>query len=103
MLRGENASIIVTDQKKRNEFVFQVKDQPVMKIAIDLISSFGKTKKLVLKAKADYIPNAVAIANILTEKMLKGTSKIEKISVDSEIPDGIGKMISTIEIIIGKN
>lgn len=103
MLRGENTSVIVTDQKESNEFVFQVRNQPVMKIAIDLISRFGKTKKLVLKARENSIPNAVAIANILTEKMLKGTSKIEKISVDSEIPDGVGKMISTIEIIIGKN
>ena len=35
--------------------------------------------------------------------MLKGTSKIQKISVDSEKPQGMGRMLSTIEIIISKN
>jgi len=35
--------------------------------------------------------------------MLKGNSKIQKILVDTEMPAGIGKMLSTIEIILQKN
>jgi hypothetical protein len=35
--------------------------------------------------------------------MLKDTSKIQKILVDSETPEGMERMLSTIEIIISKN
>jgi len=65
-----------------NEYVFYVGHDSIMKNAIDLIRHFGKSEKVVLKAKGNSIPNAVAIANILTEKMLKGSSKIQKINVD---------------------
>jgi len=61
------------------------------------------TTKAILRAKGDSIPNAVAIANIITENMLKGNSKIDKISVDTEGAVGIGKMLSTIEIVLLKN
>ena len=46
-----------------------------------------------------YIPNAVSIANIITENFLKNNSKIEKINLDSEISNNDGRMISNIEII----
>jgi len=36
-------------------------------------------------------------------KMLKGNSKIQKISVDSEAITGVGKILSTIEIVLLKN
>ena len=90
-------------QANANDFVFYVGNEPVMKIAVDLIPKIGKAEKLVIKAKGHSIPNAVAVANILTEKMLKGSSKIQKILVDSESPEGMGRMLSTIEIIISKN
>ena len=48
------------------------------------------------------IQNAVAVANIITEKMLKGVTKIEKINLDTLEKAGIGKMTSTVEIIINK-
>jgi len=86
-----------------NECVFYVGTDSVMKNAVDLIPHFGKSEKIVLKAKGNSIPNAVAIANILTEKMLKGSSKIQKISVDSEAILEMGRATSTIEIIISKN
>jgi DNA-binding protein len=89
-------------QAGADDFIFYVGNEPVMKNAVELISKIGKTKKLVLKAKGYSIPNAVAIANILTEKMLKGNSEIQKIIVDSETPEGMGRMLSTIEIIISK-
>ena len=86
-----------------NEYVFYVGHDSVMKNAIDLIPHFGKSEKIILKAKGNSIPNAVAIANILTEKMLKGSSKIQKINVDSEAILEMGRMTSTIEIVISKN
>jgi len=105
MLReGERKDVSMDiSQDDGNDFVFYVGNEPVMKIAVDLIPKIGKGEKLILKAKGHSIPNAVAVANILTEKMLKGTSKIQKILVDSETPEGMGRMLSTIEIIISKN
>jgi len=83
--------------------IFNVHREPVMIEAINVISLLGKSNKVIIRAKGDSIPNAVAIANIITEKMLKGNSKIQKIVVDTEMPAGIGKMLSTIEIILQKN
>jgi len=105
MLRGEERKDVSMDisQDDGNDFVFYVGNEPVMQIAGDLIPKIVKGEKLILKAKGHSIPNAVAVANILTEKVLKGTSKIQKILVDSETPEGMGRMLSTIEIIISKN
>lgn len=105
MLREEERKDTLLDisQANANDFVFYVGNEPVMQNAVDLIQRIGTAKNLILKAKGHSIPNAVAIANILTEKMLKGTSKIQKIVVDSEIPIGMGRMLSTIEIVISKN
>jgi len=83
--------------------IFNVHSEPVMIEAINVISLLGKSNKVIIRAKGNSIPNAVAIANIITEKMLKGNSKIQKIVVDTEMPAGIGKMLSTIEIVLQKN
>lgn len=83
--------------------IFNVHSEPVMIEAINVISLLGKSNTVIIRAKGDSIPNAVAIANIITEKMLKGNSKIQKIVVDTEMPAGIGKMLSTIEIVLQKN
>jgi DNA-binding protein len=91
------------NMRSDNSTVFTVEKKPVMLEAVDVLSMLGKSKKAILRAKGDSIPNAVAIANIITEKMLKGNSKIDKISVDTEGAAGIGKMLSTIEIVLMKN
>ncbi len=91
------------NMRSDNSTVFTVEKKPVMLEAVDVLSMLGKSKKAILRAKGDSIPNAVAIANIITEKMLKGSSKIDKISVDTEGAAGIGKMLSTIEIVLMKN
>lgn len=91
------------NMRSNNLSVFTVEKKPVMLEAIDVLSMLSKSKKAILRAKGDSIPNAVAIANIITEKMLKGNSKIGKISVDTEGTAGIGKMLSTIEIVLMKN
>ena len=82
-----------------NEFLVPV--ESVMKTAVDALSALGKTGRLTIIGKGESCPNAVATSNILTQKMLKGNSKIEKITVDSEI-DGDGRMISIIEIVVIK-
>ena len=75
--------------------------EPVMKTAVEALSALGKTGRLTIIGKGESCPNAVATSNILTQKMLKGNSKIEKITVDSEIDDD-GRMISIIEIVVIK-
>ena len=94
---------IITDEKVGfHKNVFVVRDENVMKNVLEVMELFGKTGEAIIKAKGTTIPTAVAIANIITEKMLKGNSQIQNITVDSEIPNGIGKMLSTIEIILSK-
>jgi DNA-binding protein len=83
--------------------IFTIHNKPVMIDAVNVVSLLGKSQKAILRAKGDSIPNAVAVANIITEKMLKGNSKIQKIIVDTDGKAGIGKMLSTIEIILLKN
>lgn len=93
-----------SENMRSNDFaVFTVEKKPVMLEVVDVLTMLSKTKKAILRAKGDSIPNAVAVANIITEKMLKGNSKIDKISVDTEGAVGMGKMLSTIEIVLMKN
>lgn len=93
-----------SENMRSNDFtVFTVEKKPVMLEVVDVLTMLSKSKKAILRAKGDSIPNAVAIANIITEQMLKGNSKIDKISVDTEGAVGIGKMLSTIEIVLMKN
>ena len=80
-----------------------VKDESVMTGALDVLTAMDTSKRAVLLAKGNLIPNAVAIANIVTENMLKGNSKIENIKLDSVISEEDGQMISNIEITLTKN
>ena len=98
-----NLSSTIAEIKKEELPIFNVRNEPVMMEAINVISLLGRSNKAILRAKGNSIPNAVAIANIITEKMLKGNSKIQNIILDTDMPAGIGKMLSTIEIILQKN
>ena len=80
-----------------------VKNESVMTSALDVLTELSSNKRVVLMAKGDLIPNAVAVANIVTENMLKGNSKIENIKLDSVISEEDGQMISNIEIVLIKN
>ncbi|HSG73855.1 MAG TPA: DNA-binding protein [Nitrosopumilaceae archaeon] len=91
------------DTQENDDYVYNVYNEPVMRNAVDVLSKLGKFKKVLLKAKGNSIPNAVAVANIITEKMLKGDSKIEKIILDSEEVKEMGRVLSTIEILVLKN
>ena len=89
--------------KKSEDTIISIGNEPVMQSAIDVLSMLGNKKQVILKARGNSIPNAVAIANIITEKMLKGNSKVQKITLDTVAAAGIGRMTSTIEIILNKN
>ena len=82
--------------------VIHVGNEPVMQTALNLLNEFSTMKKIILVAKGEQIPNAVAIANIITENMLKGNSKIDGILLDSEI-NNENLMLSNIKITLLKN
>ena len=85
------------------DYTFFIRDESVMAIALDVLTELSSKKKLVLKADGEWIPNAVAVANIITENMLKGNSSIKDIKLDSVISEEDGQMTSNIEITLLKN
>ena len=82
---------------------FFVRNDPIMQCATDALMLLSKVGKIYVKAEGDLIPNAVSIANIIVENFLKNNSKIELITLDSEISTTDGKMTSNIEIVLVKN
>tara|TARA_B110000014_G_scaffold108750_1_gene74530 strand:+ start:635 stop:934 length:300 start_codon:yes stop_codon:yes gene_type:complete len=80
-----------------------INDESVMITAVDVLTKLSSSKRIVLMAKGNLIPNAVAVANIVTENMLKGNSKIQDIRLDSVISEEDGQMLSNIEIVLIKN
>lgn len=83
-------------------YTYFVRNEPIMPAALDVFTIFNKYGKVVLLAKGMNIPSAVAIANIIVEKMLHNACKTEHIKLDSESEFG-KRMLSTIEISIVKN
>ena len=88
-------------ETSQNDFL--VGYDPIMQSATDALMLLSKVGKVYLKAEGNLIPNAVSIANIIVENFLKNNSKIELITLDSEISPTDGKMTSNIEIIVLKN
>jgi len=80
---------------------FLITDEPVMKLVVDVLQVLNKIGKITIKGKDESCPATVSVANIITQNVLNGTTKTDKISLSSEISDD-GRMISTIEIIITK-
>jgi len=80
---------------------FLITNEPVMILAMDVLQVLNKIGKITIKGKGESCPSTVSVANIITQNILNGITKTEKISVDSEISDD-GRLISTIEIIIAK-
>ena len=93
----------INEQKGQEQTIMNIGNDPVMLTAVDVVSKLMIQNKISLKARGNSIPNAVAVANIITEKMLVGNTKIEKINLDTVSEAGIGNMTSTVEIIIKKN
>ena len=90
-------------KRSENENSYFIKDESVMSSALEVLTQLSSTKRVVLLAKGDLIPNAVAVANIITENMLKGNSSINDIKLDSIISEEDGQMTSNIEIVLTKN
>ena len=80
---------------------FLITNEPVMISAMDVLQVLNKIGKITIKGRGESCPSTVSVANIITQNILNGIIKTEKISVDSEISDD-GRLISTIEIIITK-
>jgi len=80
---------------------FLITNEPVMMLAMDVLQVLNKIGKITIMGKGESCPATVSVANIITQNILNGITKTEKISVDSEISDD-GRLISTIEIIIAK-
>ena len=93
----------VNESKGQEQTEINIGNDPVMLTAIDVVSKLMIQDKISLKARGNAIPSAVAVANIITEKMLVGSTKIEKINLDTVAEAGIGNMTSTVEIVIRKN
>lgn len=75
--------------------------QDVVPCALDILTELVKYKTVTLVASGQSIPTAVAVANIVTENMMKGNSKILDIVVDSE--ELLDKpLVSIIKITISK-
>ena len=91
-----------SENETKNDNYF-IKNEPVMTSALDVLPVISSNKKVVLIAKGDLIPNAVAVANIVTENMLKGNSSIQDIKLDSDISEEDGQMTSNIQITLIKN
>ena len=92
----ENAN----EPKGQEQTEINIGNDPVMLTAVDVVSKLMNQNKVILKAKGNSIPNAVAVANIITEKMLKDKTRVEKIILDTAEKAGIGNMTSTVKIIL---
>lgn len=99
---GETSNEIKSDVKKPEHHVYYVRNEPVMQAALDVFTTLNKYGEIVLLARGNSIPAAVAIANIIVDKMLHRSCTIKHILLDSESEYG-KRMISTIEIMIAKN
>jgi len=80
---------------------FLITNEPVMELAMSVLEVLNKIGKIIIKGKDESCPATVSVANIITQNVLNGTTKTDKISLSSEILDD-GRMISTIEITITK-
>jgi len=88
--------------KTFGDSVFEIQNIPVMESVLEALSIIGKHTEITIIGKGESISNAVTVALIITEKMLKGNSKIHKITVDSEPIQDLGSAMSNIKIILRK-
>ena len=81
--------------------VIVIYQQDIVPCALDLLTELVNHKTVTLLARGQAIPTAVAVANIVTENMMKGNSKIVDIIVDSE-EEKDRPLVSIIKIIVSK-
>jgi len=80
---------------------FLIGNDPVMISAMDVLQLLNKNNKITIRGVGESCPATVSVANIITQNMLNGKTKTDKILVDSDVLED-GRLISTIEIIITK-
>ena len=80
---------------------FLIDNHPVMASAMDVLQLLNKNNKITIKGVGKSCPTTVSVANIITQNILNGKTKTDKILVDSDVLED-GRLISTIEIIIIK-
>jgi DNA-binding protein len=93
----------INEQSNQMQDIINIGNEPVMLAATEVLAKLMNKNQMILKARGQSIPNAVAVANIITGTMATGVFKIEKIKLDTVAEAGIGNMTSTVEIIINKN
>ncbi|MFZ1076999.1 MAG: DNA-binding protein [Nitrosotalea sp.] len=98
----ENVQLNDMSSNSKDGKLIAINQQPVMECALDILTELVKHRTVTLKAKGDSIPTAVAVANVITENMMRGNSKISDIVVDSESQGNHGPLVSIIEITITK-
>lgn len=82
------------------ETIFEIGQDPNLVKALELAYPLTKNGEITLKAKGEFIPNAITVANILTKRILKDRCKVHKVTVDSEPIVSMGSFNSVIEIIL---
>ena len=80
---------------------FLITNHPVMVTAIDVLELLNKNNRITIKGVGESCPATVSVANIITQNMLNGKTKTDKILLDSDVLED-GRFISTIEIMITK-
>ena len=80
---------------------FLIGNQPVMVSAMDVLQLLNKNNKITIRGVGESCPATVSVANIITQNILNGKTKTDKILVDSDVLED-GRLVSTIEIIITK-
>jgi DNA-binding protein len=98
----ENVQLNDVSSNSKDRKLIVINQQPIVECALDILTELVKHRTVTLKAKGDSIPTAVAVANVITENMMKGNSKISDIVVDSESQVNHGPLVSIIEITITK-
>ncbi len=81
--------------------IVTIYQQDIVPCALDLLTELVKYKTVTLLARGQSIPTAIAVANIVTENMMKGNSKILNIVVDSE-EEKDKPLVSIIKITVSK-
>ena len=80
---------------------FLIGNQSVMISAMDVLQLLNKNNKITIRGVGESCPATVSVANIITQNILNGKTKTDKILVDSDVLED-GRLVSTIEIIITK-
>lgn len=91
-----------TKKRSGDPRILVVRDRYAKVNAVNAIEKIGLHGTVILRASGFSISDAVNVANIVTQKMLTGTSKVQKVTVDSIERRETGALISTIEITLVK-